>query len=161
MNADEKIKEIIRLMEHDDSVDALADSIKWAKNLYRARIPAGQPSLLKRVVAVLQAELSPGGAAFGERSASASKERQMLFRAGDAAIELRISGTGKSRNVRGQMIGEGYEDCRVSLSGRDVETARPVSDLGEFDLGKVSPGAYTMTITTKTEEIVVENIEIS
>jgi hypothetical protein len=161
MNADEKIKEIIRLMEHDDSVDAPADSIKWAKNLYRARIPAERPSLIRRVVAVLQAELSPGGAAFGERSASASMERQMLFRAGDAAIELRIAGTGKSRNLRGQIIGEGFEDCRVSLRGRGVDTAEPVTDLAEFDLGKISPGTYTIIITTKTEEIVIENIEIS
>ncbi|HSI88970.1 MAG TPA: hypothetical protein VK918_07925, partial [Pyrinomonadaceae bacterium] len=86
MNSHENIKKIAELMERDGSVDAPQDSIKWAKNIFRSRMPSTAPSALRRIVALLHVDLLPGRQAFGERSAGATKARQMLFQAEDAAV---------------------------------------------------------------------------
>src|SRR5829696_5998646 len=88
---DELINKIIHLMQRDESADAPADSIKWAKNIFRTRQAEPKKSLVQKIIAVLQMDLSGAQAAFGERSATLSQTRQMLFQGGDNAIDLRIS----------------------------------------------------------------------
>ena len=105
---DELINKIIHLMQTDDSADAPADSVKWAKNIFRTRAAEPKKSLVQKVLAVLQMDLSGAQPAFGERSASASQTRQMLFQAGDNSIDLRISKSEKGLLVQGQILGEGF-----------------------------------------------------
>ena len=94
------INKIVSLMETDSSVDAPTDAIKWAKNIFRTRAVEPKKSLVQKVLAVLQIDLSPNKAAFGERSASGAQARQMLFQAGDNSIDLRIAETEKGFNLR-------------------------------------------------------------
>ena len=58
MNSEKKIEEIVRLMQRDDSMDAPQESVKWAKNLFRGRIAESGTSFVRRVIAVLQMDLS-------------------------------------------------------------------------------------------------------
>jgi len=88
--SERKIEKIINLMQTDDSADAPTDSVRWAKNLFAARAVMPKKSIVQKVLAVLQINLSPNKAAFGERSASATQARQMLFQAGENALDLRI-----------------------------------------------------------------------
>src|SRR5690606_32795815 len=128
MNPEKNIKLITDLMERDDSVDAPADSIKWAKNMFRARVPARSASVVERVIAVLTADLSGGTPVFGERSAGSAAARQMLFEAGQAAVDLRITSKGRMANIRGQVIGSGFENAVAVLSGDTEVTAELEAD---------------------------------
>ena len=61
-------------------------------------------------------DLSPNKAAFGERSASATQVRQMLFGAGENSIDLRIIENEKGLlTMHGQILGEGFENAFVKL----------------------------------------------
>ena len=143
-------------MESDDSVDAPADSLKWAKNLFRARMP--EASLIKRIVAVLTAELAGSRPAFGERSASAAKARQMLFTAGDHAIDLRVTANKKNFDIRGQILGAGLGEGKVSLEGTKYEAS--LSADGDFRLDGIPAGVYDLVIRTASLELVAEKIEL-
>lgn len=157
-NSEEQtIAKVISLMQTDDSVDAPQDSIKWAKDIFRARAAEPKKSAVKRFLAVLQMDLPPGEAAFGERSASASQARQMLFQAGENAIDLRISRGEKGFSLHGQVLGEGFENCTVKL-GRFETTA---DELGEFRFNRVPKGIYDLTLQTGDGEIVIENLDIN
>src|SRR5688572_15253748 len=71
MNNEDLLNKIVTLMQTDDSADAPADALLWSKNLFRSRRAAEpQRSVVRRVLAVLQMDLSPGKTVFGERSAS-------------------------------------------------------------------------------------------
>lgn len=143
-------------METDKSIKAPQDAIKWATNIFRTRASAPKQSLGQKILAVLQMDLSPGKAAFGERSASASETRQMLFSAGENSIDLRIAKTEKGFNVRGQILGEGFANCTVKLG--EFETVS--NELSEFSFNEVQSGKYDLTLQTDKTEVVIENLEI-
>jgi len=153
---DENLKRIIHLMQTDDSVDAPADAIKWSKGIFRTRAAERKPSVTERILAVLKADLAPGKAVFGERSGTA-QARQMLFEAGDAAIDLRIADAEGAFEVRGQVIGEGFEGCEVSLGS----TLAAANERGEFIFKGVEPGDYDLVLRTDSSEIAIEKIRIS
>ena len=155
----EKLEKIVSLMERDDSTPAPADSIRWAKNLFAAHAIA-KPSLLRRLIATLQIDLKPHTAIFGERSASAQHERQMLFVADDVGVDLRIAESKKTFRLRGQTLSESFVPVRAILSSESgaIETGFVNGD--EFVFESIAAGVYTMTISSAETEIVIENLSI-
>lgn len=160
MNTSDKIYEhLVSRMQSDKSVDAPADSIKWAKNLFATRAAVPKASALQRIKAILQIDLSPGKAAFGERS-GAGTERQMLFNAGSLMIELRISGSAKKRSVRGQVIGTIDAESTIELISEAENYTAKVNELGEFTIEAAAPGIYVLTFTTGDAVIEIEDLNI-
>lgn len=156
-NSADNIKRIINLMQTDESVDAPVDAIKWSKNLFRTRSVEPKRTLVEKVLAVLQMDLSPNKAVFGERSASATQARQMLFEAGDNSIDLRISEGEKGFTIHGQILGEGFAKSIVKFGELEATT----NDLSEFKFENVVSGNYDLTIETESKEIVLEEIELN
>lgn len=153
-----RLDQIIKLMETDDSVDAPTDSITWAKNLYRTR--ERKPSLITRLVASLQMDLQPGKAAFGERSGSTGMARQMLFNAGEHAIELRVIPENSKSRIQGQVLGEGFAGAELRLSNSDLFQKTMLGEMSEFEIFDVSKGFYTLTLRSADKEIVIEDVDI-
>ncbi len=161
MNNEDFLNKIVRLMETDNSADAPADSIKWTKNLFLSRAAAPKKSLVQKVLAVLQMDLSPNRAAFGERSASASPARQMLFQAGENDLDLRIKQEENGlMNVRGQILGEGFADCLVVISNENASFETRANELSEFKFADIPSGKYALSFRNREKEIVVEDIGI-
>lgn len=160
-NNDQTIEKIVRLMQRDESADAPADSIRWAKNLFRARAVEPKKSLTQKVLAVLQMDLSPTEAAFGERSSASSAARQMLFAAGENGIDLRISKTDKGLNLQGQILGEGFANRTVKIAGEKSSFETQTNELSEFNLTQIPVGRYDLTLQSNENEISIEGLELS
>lgn len=151
------LNKIVHLMQTDKSEDAPQDSIKWAKNIFRSRAFDAKQSFAQKVLAVLQMDLSPNKAAFGERSASASEARQMLFGAGENGIDLRITKNEKDLlTIHGQILGAGFENSTVKLGEYETKT----NDLSEFKFTEIPNGNYDLTFQTENAEIVIENLNL-
>ena len=148
-------------MQTDNSADAPADSVQWTKNLFRTRAAAPKKSFVQKVLAVLQMELLPDRAAFGERSAASSQARQMLFGAGKNSIDLRIVKSGKSFKINGQILGEDFATAEIKLFNAEKTFAVNANELSEFKFEKVAAGRYDLTLVKNELEIVIENIEIN
>ena len=145
-------------MQTDKSEDAPKDSVKWAKNIFRTRAVEPKQTFAQKVLGVLQMDLSPNKAAYGERSASATQVRQMLFGAGENSIDLRVTETEKgSLNIHGQILGEGFANCRVKLG--EFETK--ANELSEFKFTGIPGGNYDLVFQTDETEIVVENLNLN
>ncbi len=157
---DRAIEKIIRLMQSDESTDAPADAIRWSKNLFRARSLEPQTSFARKVLAVLQTDLSPNRAAFGERSASVSAARQMLFSADENAVDLRISNTGKKLEMRGQILGEGFARCAIKLTGENASFETRADELSEFSFSEIPSGRYDLILRSGESEILVKSLEL-
>lgn len=152
------LSKIVYLMRSDKSEDAPQDSIKWAKNIFRSRVTEPKKSFAQKFLAVLQMDLSPNKAAFGERSASQAQARQMLFSAGENAVDLRITATEKGLlNVQGQILGESFADCIVKLG--EFETR--ANELSEFNFTDIPNGNYDLIFETGEMEIVIQDLELS
>ncbi|MEO6590245.1 MAG: hypothetical protein ABIP06_13180 [Pyrinomonadaceae bacterium] len=152
------LNKIVYLMQTDKSEDAPQDAVKWAKNIFRTRAAAEpKKSFAQKVLAVLQMDLSPDKAAFGERSASATQVRQMLFGAGENSVDLRITETEKGfLNIHGQIVGEGFANCTVRLG----ESKTTANDLSEFKFTGISAGNCDLIFQTDKTEIVIENLNL-
>jgi hypothetical protein len=152
------LNKIVYLMQTDKSADAPQDSVKWAKNIFRSRVSEPKKSLVQKVLAVLQMDLSPDKAASGERSASASQTRQMLFAAGENAIDLRIGETEKGKlNIQGQILGESFANCTVKLG--EFETR--ANELSEFKFDEIPARNYDLIFEADETEIVIQDLELN
>jgi hypothetical protein len=160
MSTQKNIQKIIELMQRDDSVDAPADSIRWASNLFRTRAAETKPSLVKKLIAVLQMEIAPDKPAFGERSASTSMARQILYRADENAVDLRIEKVKKGYTIRGQVLGDGFAGAKATLSddGRSFEATADKSS--EFRFDNIPVGSYQLTIHGGSIEIELKGVNI-
>jgi len=154
-NKEQEINRIIYLMQRDKSVDAPTDAIRWAKNIFLTRAVEPKKSMIEKVLAVLQMDLSPNRAAFGERSGSASQAKQMLFQAGENALDIRIEKTEKGFILHGQVLGEGFANCTVKLSAFETTA----NEIGEFKL-EIPSGLYNFSVQGGEKEIVVEDLEL-
>lgn len=148
-------------MEADKSVDAPADAILYAKNLFRVRAAEPKPSLLRRVIAIIQADLVPGTAAFGERSGGEGQARQMLFDSGENAVDLRIQKDGSRFTIRGQILGDGFENGTAEIASANSTVTANIDDLGEFRFEGVAAGDYSMTVRGVSDEIIIDSLSIS
>jgi hypothetical protein len=155
---EQKLEHIIRRMQADTSIDAPADALKYVSDLFRTRAAEPKPTLVQRLVAALKVDLVPDRAAFGERSASSGKARQMWFDAGEYAIDLRVTSGARGFDIRGQILG-GLGPGEVVLTGVNSSTTAVVDDEGGFRIDSVNAGTYTIVITGRSSELVVENIE--
>lgn len=155
-----QIEKIINLIQTDDSVDAPADSLKAAKNIFRQARPHPKASLLQRIVAVLSADLLPDRPAFGERSASTLKSRQILYTAGDTGIDIRVSAAAGDFDVHGQLLTSEliFDAARLYNADRSFEAA--VDEFGDFTFGHVNADAYSLSISGGDKEIFIEQIDL-
>ncbi len=153
---EQEINRIIYLMEADKSFDAPKDAIQWSKNIFLTRAAAPKKSFVKQIFAVLQMDLSPNRAAFGERSASASQARQMLFQTGENSLDLRIKSDENGFSLRGQILGEGFANCTIKLG--DFETM--ANELSEFKMANIPGGIYNLSFHSEGKEIVVQDLEL-
>lgn len=156
-NNEQLINKIVYLMQNDSSFDAPADSLKWAKNVFRTRIVSPEKSIVQKIIAVLKMDLLPSQTVFGERSASGSAVRQMLFEAGEHKIDLRISKNEEFFTLRAQILGEGFENASVSFGNYQTVA----NELSEFEIASIVHGEYTLEIRRNEREIIVGKIIIN
>lgn len=157
---EKRIEHIIRRMQADDSVDAPAGALRYAKDLFRSAALSPQPSLLKRIIAVLNIDLAPNQTAFGERAGADGQPRQMLFDADEYAVDLRIRESGEGFQLRGQVLGYGFENGVVELKDNDGSVIDRLDEFSEFTLKNIKPGEYSMIVRGTETEIFVEKFTL-
>jgi hypothetical protein len=161
MNSEKKIEKIVDLMRRDDSFDAPPETLKWAKNLIRTRAVEPKRTLLQKIVAVLQMDISSQQAVFGERSAAGAQARQMLFNAGDNAVDLRIEKKMQDFTVRGLIMGDGFATAEIKISNAENTYTEQANELSEFRFENIAKGEYILAIIGNDKELVIEDLEIN
>ena len=151
---EQKLEHIISRMQSDRSVDAPSDALKYARDLFRTR--AAEPTLLQRIVAVLKVDLAPNRAAFGERSAAGGAARQMLFDSGENAIDLRVTAVENGFDIRGQLLGGGFDGGSVQIG----DAVSAIDEMGGFRFESIAAGEYSMTVRGETSEIAIERLKL-
>lgn len=148
-------------MQTDKSIDAPVDAIRYAKNLYRTRAAEPQPSVIQRVIAALSVDLAPNRATFGERSTGEGQARQMLFESGDNAVDLRIKASGSEFNIRGQILGLGFENSDVEIKNEQVTATTKTGKMSEFRLDGLPSGEYSLAIRGRDIELYIDQLTLS
>jgi hypothetical protein len=150
----------INLMRNDRSTDAPPEALNFARNLFRSgkRFVPRPDSVANKILATLKQNVAPFSTVFGERSANASAERQMLFEAGEYDVDLRIRANEKDFNLAGQILGELPEQISLKLQSAGFSRETSISELGEFRIENVPAGNYDLTLQIGETEIVIRNL---
>jgi hypothetical protein len=155
------LEKTIGLMRRDDSIDAPQAAFTFATNLFRTRKQfVAKESVAQKIAAILKLDLSALSPAFGERSAAAAGERQMLFSAGEFDIDLRIHDTSGSFKLNGQILGDISGNATTKLVKGDFETEAKISESGEFSFSEVPAGTYDLSLQLADAEIVISGLVI-
>lgn len=151
------------LMRADTTEDAPPALVSDAVRMFRARrAQAGEPGLLRRLVAALSFDSSSLTPAFGVRSGQAAPARQMLFSAGDIDVDLRLAPGAEGWTVSGQVLGP-CAGGDVELVGDDGSTAARASlnELCEFTLLPPTPdGAYALRLRFDRTEVEIPELSL-
>lgn len=142
----------------------LPDAPQWLVESAIAmwRAPAAAPSLGGRLAAVLAFDSWAMQPALALRSASPGT-RQLLFSAGEHDIDLRVlpvAGGAGVYTLSGQLLGPG-DELVVDLSQGGAPAAQATPDeFGEFHLGPLAAGRYTLVLKVAGERIELPEIDI-
>jgi hypothetical protein len=111
-------------------------------------------------MAVLRVDLAPNRAAFGERSTGDGQARQMLFDSGHNAVDLRIKPADSGFDIRGLVLGLGFENGRIEISNEENTIKASLSETSQFELTEVPEGEYSVSITGGDQEIFIELLTV-
>lgn len=127
-------------------------------NIYKPKKQvASAPSMMRRFVAALA--FDDWQTALSERF-DGRDSRQMLFRAGEIEIDLRLEFSGGKCRVSGQIFG-GVADGEVELISDDFIARALVNEDAEFFFEPIARGVYSLRFTVGGETVEIERIEIT
>ncbi len=134
----------------------------WPGPKAAAALAAGVQALWVRVAAALAFDSwATPALATGMRSLR-SPTRQLLYRAGNRDIDLRIAPADRGWSLAGQVLGT-EEPGRVELTRLDAGTqawTTPLDEVGEFRLDGVAAGIYSLTLYAGTEEVLLPPFDV-
>lgn len=145
----DRTEKIIELIRSDRSSDAPDEAVKWVKNLYRTDFAhAVEPGpLLKRILAALQMDVSPGTALQGERGTQGTAVRTLVFSVDELVIQIEVSGHSKRFDLIGQILGSSKPNLTVQLKGAGVVKEIQAED-GQFQFSITKKGDYSVSVHT-------------
>ena len=175
-----------RLDSHIRACDACASNVGWlervtgvmragaleeppepvvnrATRLLRLRTGSQQPqpSLVRRILAVLSFDTAPalGEMALGLRSGEQAALRQLLFIAEDRQIQLRVQPATHGWLIAGQVLGSCDDGGRAELHGPTLVDA-DLNEVCEFSLPEVPSGVYRLLLRLGHTEIDVPDLAL-
>jgi hypothetical protein len=144
-------------MRTDTAEDAPRDVISRAIGLFEPQL-AREPSLVRRVLAILSFDSLLLTPAFGTRGQSGS--RQLLYSAEDNDIDLHITATDSQWIIAGQVLGQGCQDGEVDIQGETVSLSTRLNANCEFTLPAVPSGDYQLRLRLSDIEVEVPRLEL-
>lgn len=161
-----EVQQLIRVMKTDQAVDPPPAVTARAVRIFQPRVAPAPPSLLQRIVATLQFDTLQRAPALGLRAGTPAP-RQLLFRAGDYDLDLRLTPTekgttekGTTWTITGQVLGGEQRGGLVKLQNADQQAQAPLSPFNEFVLPALPPGDYTLVVQLADAEIAIESVKV-
>ncbi len=139
----------------DDAMENAPDAvIVSAVRLFR---PAMRPDgILRRIIAILQPTGGPAPA-FGLRGTA--NEQQLLYRAGDYQLDVRVAPARNGWELNGQVFGPAEGDS-VAVEGPGGSFTTSLSELQEFAFVLAVAGPYTLRVRVGESEIEIPSLEV-
>ena len=154
------LKKVVDLMQTDEAEDAPPEIVSSALNLFRSRATTKKSSLRQRIVATISFDSLRMSPAYGVRSASQGVARQMLFNAGECDLDLRLTQSGETWNVAGQVLGQECAGGQIELVSETTKAQADFNDQCEFTIAAVPAGSYQLHLRLPDLEIEVPQIEL-
>ncbi len=153
------LERTLALMREDEGDDAPSYVVGRARGMFRPRAAVERPGIARRLVAALRFDSAQQPSlAFGVRGAQAPA-RQLLYRAEDHDLDVRVAPARDLWTVSGQILGPSAEG-QVELEGPTDAVQARLNELGEFALPPVPAAVYTLRLRVGEVEVEIPRVEI-
>jgi anti-sigma factor RsiW len=137
------LERVINLMRTDTTENPPPGVIDRARRLFQARA-SSTSTQRRRIPALLQFDSRQQPLALGVRSGPAAV-RQLLLKAEDYVLDVRVTPAGAAWQVSGQLLGPDANG-QVELQGETTTVQIELNELGEFSLPPVPTGSYNFLL---------------
>jgi anti-sigma factor RsiW len=151
------LERVIGLMRTDTTEDAPPVVIARTRRMFQARA-APTPTELRRIPALVHFDSWQRPLALGVRSGQPGA-RQLLLKAEDYDLDVRIAPAGAAWQVSGQLLGPDTNG-QAELQGEAGMVQAKLNDLGEFSLPPTSPGVYSLIVRLGHLAVELPQLEI-
>jgi hypothetical protein len=121
-------------------------------------------ALRQRILAALSFDSWAGAPLAAGLRSTGSATRQLVFSAEGRDVDLRITPQGAVFSIRGQVLGpDDAGTVALAPEPGSAGTAHPpcpLDELGEFHLGSVAPGRYSLHLLLAAHEIVLPAFDV-
>jgi hypothetical protein len=156
---EDRLQQVIGLAVGDSRASGKTESVAWFE------VATAAAKVVRAVLSFDSWAHAP--LTLGLRSVGANhwqEPRQYLFRAGSLDVDLRIARNGEQYTVSGQILGQDatgavalqHEGKFLASSG----ASGPLDEFGEFQLGPVNPGRYTLELRLEDRVVAVPEFEV-
>lgn len=152
------LEHTITLMHEDGSEDAPSAAIARAVHMFRPRVAADSPGIVRRLIAALRFDSAQQSLVAGVRGLQAPA-RQLLYSAEDLDLDVRLTPAGNLWIVSGQILGPGAGG-QVELDGTTQALQTSLNELGEFVLPPVPADSYMLLLRVGEVEVEVTRVDI-
>jgi hypothetical protein len=153
------IQRVLGLMLSDRAEDAPPEAVSRAINLFRSRASSEAPSLVQRIVAALSFDSLQMSPAYGVRSGQKGA-RQLLFNAGAYDLDLRLTQSGETWNVSGQILGQECASGQIELEGEATRAHAVLNEQCEFKMASLPSGSYRLRLRLANLEVEIPQLEL-
>jgi hypothetical protein len=153
----QQLERAISLMTTDTAEDAPRDVLHRAIAAFQTR--PQQPSLVKRILAVLSFDSFNVAPAFGTRSGHTGS-RQLIYSADAADIDLHVEDHEDRWIISGQVLGISCDDGTVEIDGPGISLSGSFSAACEFKFPAVPSGDYQLRVRLSDVEVEVPRLEL-
>lgn len=158
------LKSVVGLMRTDAGEDAPPALVSRAVNLFRSRAAAAralkEPSLVQRIIAALSFDSLQMSPAYGVRSGQVAAARQLLYSAGEYDVDLRVTQSGETWSVSGQVLGQECAGGQLELIGEVRVAGAELNEQCEFTISSIPTGSYQLRLRLQGLEIEIPQLEL-
>ncbi|MDQ3702548.1 MAG: zf-HC2 domain-containing protein [Chloroflexota bacterium] len=165
------LERTIDLMRSDASIDPPSHVLSRALRLFQTRPnalgeppPAGVLGLLRQSLrAVLQSDSGERPLAFGLRTGVTAGARQLVYAAGDYAIEIRATPADRSWMLAGQVLGFDPGPgaaATVKVEGPAVRAETTLNEMQEFAFAPLPAGVYALRLRLPVADVEIAELTL-
>lgn len=148
------LEQVIGLMRTDTTEDAPSAVIARARRLFQPQVAPTK----RRVPALVYFDSRGRPLALGVRSGQPAAW-QLLLKAGDYDLDMRITPVDAAWQISGQLLGPDTNG-QIELQGDAGVVQADLNNLGEFSLPPTPPGVYRLVLRLADLEVELHQLEI-
>jgi hypothetical protein len=155
----QEFSQLIHYLQQDSTFEPPAGLVQWGEELFQPLLQAPKAGRIRRIIAALVHDTLDQPMLAGVRRAGIRPPRQLVFRAGDVDVDVRIETTEANNRISlvGQVLSNTerfFDNTPVKLESHGVVRYKTVTNpVGEFSFEELPKDTYHLSVDVPEGQI--------
>lgn len=155
----EEFQQLIQCLQQDAAFEPPAELVQWGQDLFQPLLQPAKVGRIRRIIAALVHDTFDQPMLAGVRRSGVRPPRQLVFRAGDVDVDVRIEMTEVNNRISlvGQVLSNTerfFDNTPVKLESHGVVRYKTVTNpVGEFSFEELPRDTYHLSVDVPEGQI--------